>query len=357
MFTQHFPLLVALLLSLPFVLAKQKVLLYTRTAGFRHDSIPDAVDALKDLGDKYGFDTVESDDQDKFLDKDWIFQFDALVFVSVSGKALSNRGAANMRDYIEEGGGYFGIHEACDALYKEPWYGRLVGAYFNYHPYIQHFTLDVHSHDHPSTSFLNDTWKVYDEVYTFNSNPRDVGKTVLLTADTSTYKDPTGDSTKQLQRIEGTHPIAWYKEGDQLTAPSKKVGGGLDDKKSTPRKQRGSGGAGRSYYTALGHTKHCWKDDDMQRHVFGALRWVLDSPSIRSNNATLSSSAPGSKYEDPSTRSKGPPPKSSSTSSPVPSSTGGATLFGSNASKTTPVLQLSSIFALTLAAISLLYLA
>lgn len=145
--------------------AKQKVLLYSRTAGFRHDSIPDAIDALEKLGKQHDFDTVSSENQDHFEDDNWLYQFDALVFVSVSGEALSKKGEVNMMKYIQDGGGYMGIHEACDALYHSPWYGRLVGAYFNYHPYMQEFTLDIQTHDHPSTSFLNKTWTVKDEVY------------------------------------------------------------------------------------------------------------------------------------------------------------------------------------------------
>lgn len=293
--------LLATLLALPALLAqpslaKQRVLLYSRTAGFRHASIPDAIKAFEKLGDKHDVYMFNTEKESHFEDEDWVNGWDAMVFVSVSGTALSNKGAVNMMKYIENGGGFMGVHEACDAMYKSPWYGRLLGAYFNYHPYIQRFTLDVESHDHPSTSFLNNTWSVYDEVYTFNSDPRDLGKHVVLTADSSSYKDPTGPGVGALRKIEGRHPIAWYKEGGLLDEPNKKVGGGVDDKKSTPKNQRGSGGAGRAFYTALGHTHGCWEKDDMIQHVWGGLKWVLDSPSIRSNNASLPRSAPGTAY-------------------------------------------------------------
>jgi type 1 glutamine amidotransferase len=305
------------------ILGKQKVLLYSRTAGFRHASIPNALAALKALGKEYDFDTVSSEDESKFESQSWLNQFDALVFVSVSGEALTKKGEVNMMKYIENGGGYMGIHEACDALYHSPWYGRLVGAYFDYHPYLQPFTLDVATHDNPSTSFLNKTWRVLDEVYNFNSNPLKVGKTVVLTANPKSWNDP-GGSIAELAHTEGVHhPIAWYEEGDLLTPPNRKVGGGMDDSASTPKNQRGTGGNGRSFYTALGHTKACWTDDTFLQHIYGALSWVLESPSIRSNNDSLPSTSPGSDYisngtsssDTTSTTDNSPPDPTTSSSS------------------------------------------
>lgn len=278
------------------ILAKQRVLIYTKTAGFRHASIPDGIKAFEKLGDENDVHMYNTEDEDKFEDEDWVNGWDAMVFLSVSGTIFNSQGAVNMMKYIENGGGYMGVHEACDAMYKSPWYGRLVGAYFDYHPYIQRFTLDVQTHDHPSTSFLNDTWSVYDEVYTFNSDPRDLGKKVVLTADSKTFKDPTGPGLKILRKTEGVHPIAWYAEGGLLDEPEKNIGGGVMDTHKTPKNQRGSGGPGRAFYTGLGHTHSCWEKDDMVQHVWGGLKWVLDSPTIRSNNASLPASAPGTDY-------------------------------------------------------------
>lgn len=312
--------------------AQQKVLLYSRTAGFRHDSIPNAIAAIEKLGKKHNFETVSSEDPLKFEKKGWLKQFDALVFISVSGEALTKEGEVNMMKYIENGGGYFGIHEACDALYHSPWYGRLVGAYFNYHPYLQEFTMDVQSHDNPSTSFLNKTWSVTDEVYAFNSDPRKVGKQVVLTVNPDSYKDP-GNSIKVLAAEEGAkHPIAWYKEGGLLDPPAHHLGEGMDDISSTPKNQRGTGGPGRAYYTALGHTKACWTNDVFLQHIQGALQWVLESPTIRSNNASLPSKAPGSSPPDKLTKIVAVPITHSSSSTHLHSTSSGSNV---NVSETT----------------------
>lgn len=151
--------------------------------------------------------------------------------------------------------------------------------------------------DHPSAAGLPTEWEVYDEAYNFESDPADLDKTYVLTADQSTIKE--NDSpVSELHENEGDiHPIAWYKEGDLLNAPSKHLGGGVDNNKHIPKKQQGTGGDGRAYYTALGHTKECWTDDVFLGHILGAMQWVLASPTITSNTEGLDSSAPGSEYE------------------------------------------------------------
>ncbi|PWN53106.1 class I glutamine amidotransferase-like protein, partial [Violaceomyces palustris] len=277
--------------------AKKKVLLYSRTEGFRHYSIPTAIKIIRSLGknNKPGWQSFATEDASKFEKKGWLEQFDAIVFVSVSGKALSHEGAENMRKYIQKGGGYMGIHEACDALHDYSWYGRLVGGFFDYHPEICHAKLRIEDHSHPSVAHLGSTWEVYDEMYNFLSNPTDVGKKLVLSADDNSYPDPV-NSIAYRARLQGSpHPIAWYKEGHQLNHnPHRKLGGGLDPTRAERKAgQAGSGGDGRSFYTALGHTNKIWHQKDFQEHVLGALQWVLESPSLRSNDPTKQV---GSKY-------------------------------------------------------------
>jgi hypothetical protein len=139
-------------------------------------------------------------------------------------------------------------------------------------------------------------WDVFGEVYHFSSDPRALNHEVVLTVDPSSYIS--NDATrKELNAIQGApHPIAWYKEGNLLTAPKGSVGGGVDDKPDTKRSQRGTGGDGRSFYTALGHTSASFRDADMLNHILGGLQWVLASPSIRSASADAPPTAPGTRY-------------------------------------------------------------
>lgn len=279
-------------------LANQRVLVYTAVAsdGFYHPSIPDAVKAMKKLGEDNDIDMIHCDDRDDFANLN-LTQFDALAFVSAAGSILTKDGEKNMRHYIENGGGYVGIHEASCAATSTPWYLRLVGAQFSYHPELCHATLDVLDRDHPSTWHLNETWDVYDEMYNFQSNPRDLNAKILLSPDQSTYWDKI-QSLSYRTSIQGRHPLAWYREGNLLTDPAHvTIGGGLDNVRADVRKGiQGKGGAGRSWYSALGHTHAVWSQDDFLQHVLGGVQWVLDSTSIRSNQLEPGPDTPGQPY-------------------------------------------------------------
>ena len=69
--------------------------------------------------------------------------------------------------YIQAGGGFVGIHAASDTEYDWPWYGKLVGGYFNGHPKIQSATLEVLDTTHISTKMLSKKWIRTDEWYNF----------------------------------------------------------------------------------------------------------------------------------------------------------------------------------------------
>lgn len=295
--------LISMLVLLPYpVAARKKMLIYTYTQGFRHYSIPTATKVVQQLAKDATprIDTVHSEDPNDFEKKNWLSQFDMVMFISVSGKALSNKGADAFREYIEAGGGYLGVHEACDALYQHHWYGRLVGAYFNYHPEITHATLNIINRTHPATQHLEESWRVYDEMYNFESDPSKWGKQYLITADQNSYPDPVESKAQRAKEQGNPHPIAWWKEGDQLTYdPQKKVGGGTDPTKKEIRSGKaGTGGPGRSFYTALGHTNAMWRDRDFQQHIMGAVSWLMDSPVLRSSSRNPPAGAVGSDYED-----------------------------------------------------------
>ena len=165
-------------------------------------------------------------------------------------------------------------------------------------------TVNIASHTHPSTSFFTtNSWHTKDEEYNFLSNPRDLGYTVVLTADEKSYIDPVSPLSVRAKMQGNPHPLAWYKEGNILTHPKhKKIGGGVDNTAAQRRKgTEGTGGNGRSFYTALGHSKKQWDDEQFQKHIWGAVQWLLASPVIQSNSGN--SSAPGSAFNGSPARS------------------------------------------------------
>lgn len=177
------------------------------------------------------------------FDDDRLSGFAAVVFLSTSGDILNQSQQEAFERYIEDGGGFVGIHAASDTEYQWPWYGRLVGAYFANHPLVRDFidchcfTADVHRVGiHPSTERLPTVWSHRDEWYNFRQAP--VGVDVLLTVDESTYAGG---------EMGADHPVSWAHEA---------LGG-------------------RAFYTALGHTPESYGDDRFRRHLLGALRWVV----------------------------------------------------------------------------------
>ncbi|KAG5645558.1 hypothetical protein DXG03_005833 [Asterophora parasitica] len=240
-----------------------RVLIYSATAKYRHDSIPTAIDALKAKGASINVEFDATEDRNQFTDQG-LAGYDAVLFLSTTGEVLDDAGKAAFQRYLNLGGNFIGIHSASDSLVNTTFFGREIGAYFDYHPELQNATVDVVDALHPSTSKLPTKWHVQDEMYNFKSDPRALGATVVLAANESSYID---DGTRKYDQ--GTpHPLAWYQTH----------GSGVDDdKKST---------AGRSFYTSLGHLNETWQDELFLSHVLGGVSWTLQSNTTRATNSS-----------------------------------------------------------------------
>ena len=214
---------------------RAQVLVFSKTAGFRHDSIPAGVAAIRELGRANDFSVTATESAKDFTTKR-LGRFDAIVFLSTSGDVLAPRPQRALKRYIRHGGGWVGIHSAADTEYDWPFYGRLLGAYFKQHPAIQPAAIEVSDRSHPSTRSLPARWSRTDEWYDFRSNPRGAVR-VLATLDESTYSGGT---------MGADHPIAWCH-------PFK---------------------GGRAWYTAGGHTIESYSEPDFRRHLLGGILWT-----------------------------------------------------------------------------------
>lgn len=211
-----------------------RVLVHTRTTDYRHDSIPAAVAALRDLGGDHGFEVVATEDPALFeapLDP-----YAAVVFLSTSGEVLTPRGRIRLAAYVEGGGGFVGVHAAACTEYDWPYYGELLGARFDRHPDLQPGRALVGDRTHPATRHLPPVWRFTDEWYDFRPGPDDAAR-VLVSADESSYEG--GGMGEH-------HPLAWTREQ----------------------------GAGRVFYTALGHTAKAYADPDFRAHLLGGITWA-----------------------------------------------------------------------------------
>ena len=111
----------------------RKILVFTKTKGYHHESIPAGVAAIEKLGKENDFSVDTTSDAGVFNDDD-LKQYRAVIFVSTTGNILNSDQQVAFERYIEAGGGFMGIHAAADAEYNWAWYNRLVGAYFKSHP-------------------------------------------------------------------------------------------------------------------------------------------------------------------------------------------------------------------------------
>jgi len=212
------------------------VLLFSRTAGYRHDSIPDAIAALEGLQASGGYLTAATENPETFT-ADRLSCYQVVVFLLTTGDVLDDTQQAAFEAWVNAGGGYVGVHSAADTEYDWPFYGALVGAYFLQHPAVQPASVDIEATDHPIVAGLPSPWVRTDEWYDFRTNPRPQ-VTVLATVDESTYTGGT---------MGPDHPISWVHP--------------------TP-------GGGRAFYTAMGHTKESYADPLFQQFLVAGIRWV-----------------------------------------------------------------------------------
>ncbi|MFF5244977.1 lectin [Streptosporangium sp. NPDC000095] len=220
--------------AVPAQAAAFKVLVFSKTAGFRHDAIPVGIQAIRDLGASNDF-TVDATEESNAFSGSNLAQYKAVVFLNTTGDVLNDTQQNAFQSYVDGGGGYVGVHSAADTEYNWPYYGQLVGAWFNSHPAIQQATVRNEDRAHAATAHLGTTWSRSDEWYSYRSNPRPNVR-VLQNLDESSYS---GGGM-------GDHPITWCR----------------------PQ------ASGRSFYTGLGHTQASYSDSNFRTLLLGGIRYA-----------------------------------------------------------------------------------
>ncbi len=228
-----------------------KVLVFSKTEGYRHASIEKGREAIVQLGAKNGFDVDTTEDASFFSTK-VLKDYAAVVFLNTTGDCLDNGQQLALRRFIQAGGGFVGVHAAADTEYEWPWYGQLVGAYFNGHPSdpnVRDAEIQRVDSDHGSTQHLPDRWPRTDEWYNYRNIQPDLN--ILLNLDESTYEGGTnGDN----------HPIAWYHDFD----------------------------GGRAFYTGGGHTDSSFEEPEFLQHLLGGIQYAMGSMPLNFEAPTVS---------------------------------------------------------------------
>ncbi len=212
-----------------------EVLVFSRTAGFRHSSIPTGISALIQLGQDHNFGVVATEDSGVFRE-DSLAHFDVVVFLNTTLDVLNEPQQSAFQEFIRAGKGFVGVHSAADTEYEWEWYGGLVGAYFESHPHNQYATIAVTDPHHPATRRLPSRWVHVDEWYNYKANPRE-DVHVLATVREESYEGGT---------MGHDHPIAWAHEYD----------------------------GGRAFYTGLGHLEETYENPFFLEHLRGGIEWA-----------------------------------------------------------------------------------
>jgi type 1 glutamine amidotransferase len=215
--------------------APYDVLVFSKTAGFRHDAIPAGIQLIRDLGAANSFTVTATEDSGQFNAAN-LAQFEAVVFLNTTGDVLNATQQTAFENYIRAGGGYVGVHSASDTEYDWPFYGELVGAYFASHPAIQQATVRVENRAHAATAGSGPAVVRTDEWYNFRTNPRSSAR-VLSTLDESTYSGGT---------MGADHPHTWCKTLQ----------------------------GGRSFYTGSGHTQASYTEAGFRSLILGGIRYA-----------------------------------------------------------------------------------
>ncbi len=214
-----------------------RVLVFSRTAGFRHDSIPAGLALVRDLGAAHGFGVDASEDAGLFTPQR-LGAYRVVVFLNTTGNVLHPSQQEAFEAYVRGGGGWVGVHAAADTETGWPFYGELLGgAWINDHPAIQAATLVTEDRSHPSTRHLPASFTFTDEWYNFRANPRRAVD-VLLAIDETSYSPGAGAM--------GDHPLVWSR----------------------------TLGAGRAWYTNLGHRAETYDDPLFVQHLLGGIQWA-----------------------------------------------------------------------------------
>jgi type 1 glutamine amidotransferase len=225
-----FLLTTAMLRPAPAGAAPQRMLVVSQTAGFRRLWETEFAESAAEVSQAFNAVNLK--------------RFDVVVFLNTTGElAIDDAGKAAFLAWLRGGKAFVGMHSATDTFYKWPEFGRLIGGYFDGHPWHQKITVKVEDGRHAATQHLGSSFEITDEMYQFREWSRE-GKQVLLSVDNASI------NTSRGKRADNDYAVAWTR----------------------------SEGEGRVFYTSLGHRAEVWRDPRYQQHIAGGIAWAMRQP-------------------------------------------------------------------------------
>lgn len=222
-----------------------RILVITKTAGYRHQAIPTALKTLITIGQEAKWGVTATEDT-SLVTPEFLTHFDVVVFLMTTHTIFTDPERSAIEQFVESGKGLVTLHTGADTEYHWPWYNRTLGTRFLGHPPVQPARLIIEDHSNPATACLPEhEWRTSDEWYSFERDPRpDVH--VLISIDESTYHVDDNRWFPGAHQRMGDHPLVWTTHS----------------------------GKGRVFQSAIGHTEEMWADPMYQCFVRGAIEWA-----------------------------------------------------------------------------------
>lgn len=224
----------------------RRLLVFSRTTGYRHSSIPQGVEAMKILGEKSKAFTIEHSEDPAIFTAEKLKSFDAVLFLNTTGDPAPDEAQRKaLEDFVRGGKGIAGIHAATDAGYNWPTYGEMMGGYFDGHPWHEKVTLKVEDPDHALCKcFKGDHLEVVDEIYQFRDKPYSRQNLHILT---SLNTKLTNMEKGGIKRKDGDFAVSWIREF----------------------------GKGRVFYCSLGHREEIYWNPVVLEHYLAGLQYAF----------------------------------------------------------------------------------
>jgi uncharacterized protein len=222
---------------------KPQLLFVTECKGFRHQVLHQAEEIMEQLGQANGFDVTITQMAETHLTPQALKNLDVIVFYTTGELPLTDAQKTALLDWIRSGKFFLGIHSATDTFYKWPEYGKMIGGYFNKHPWTQEITVTLKTDDksHPASRHLPDGWSMKEEIYQIKEFiGRDQTHVLVSLDQTKTDMTRNGVEAKDF-------PLVWWHEY----------------------------GKGKVMYNAFGHRPDVWSTDWYKLMMTNSIKWGI----------------------------------------------------------------------------------
>jgi type 1 glutamine amidotransferase len=251
-----------------------RLLFLTHAGLYKHASLDDAERAVTAWGEGTGFEVTalqgylqDADALDlSMITAEYLAGFDGIMMMTNGNLPMSVEQKAALVDFVRQGGGFIGVHNAALTFYDHPEFGEMLGGYFRRAIQQNHvFVLRVEDTEHPATRMLGPSWPMVDELYEYGTAPWSADRPEENIDVLFDNRIPMGFSRDRVRVLLSID-----------TAETDLEGLGLELGGDYPQSWVREFGAGRSFYTSIGHRDDIWTNDPVFRaHVVGGIRWAL----------------------------------------------------------------------------------